>query len=97
VVNEPAAIIEPAGAHWDNESGLRAMDNPIAWIGQDRLLCDDISRCGLRRRVIARRDEMPQQMEHLLQAYRLAGGAKVSWWMHLKEGVWYLWIVWKEG
>jgi hypothetical protein len=78
-------------------SSVRPVDQPLAWIGNDRLLLNDRTTTGLRRRVIACKDEMPYQVEHLCQAYREAGKAKVDSWMFEQDGFYYLWIVWKEG
>lgn len=75
---------------------VRSVDKPIAWLGSDRLLLDDTSRFGLRRRVFARKGEWVDYLTHLRQAKDMAKGADVSQWMFEHEGFFYLWIVWKE-
>ncbi len=95
---EPTIVIRtPVEPHWEQGSALRPVDSPIAWIGNDRVLLDDVSRCGLHRRVIACKDAVPHQVEHLLQVFKKAGNAKVDWRMYEKDGFYFLWIFWKEG
>jgi hypothetical protein len=49
VVNEPPTVlIEPAAPHWDEGAAMRPVDRPLAWVGDDRLLLDDVSRCGIK-------------------------------------------------
>lgn len=79
-------------------SSLRPPKNPLAWVGNDRLLLDDRTVYGLRRKVIARKDDFPDYAAWLGAAYQQAGRAVVRWWIVQKnDGFVYLWIVWKEG
>lgn len=75
---------------------VRPVEKPLAWLGSDRLLLDDTSRFGLRRRVIARKGEMMDIVTHIRQAMDAARGAEVYWWMFERDVFWFLWIVWKE-
>lgn len=78
------------------ESSVRPVGSPLAWLGRDdRLLCDDLTRYGLRRRVIARKSEMMDMVTHIRQAIEMAKGAEVSWWMVERDEFYYLWIAWK--
>lgn len=77
-------------------SAVREVNQPLAWLGSDRLLLDDTSRFGLRRRVIARKGEMMDMVRHISQAMDAARGAEVDWWMFERGEFWFLWIVWKE-
>ena len=80
------------------ESAVRPTDKPLAWVGPDRILLDDVTCHGLKRKVIARKDDWPDVMGFLAVAYKQAGDAPVSWWLVQKpDQYWYLWIVWKEG
>lgn len=76
-------------------SSVRPVDKPLYWVGADRVLLDDTSRFGLRRKVIARRDGLPDMMAFLQAAFQLAGKADVCWWLVERNGYWFLWIVWK--
>lgn len=77
---------------------VRPPDKPLAWVGHDRLLLDDRTVYGLRRKVIARKDDIPNQVTWLQAAYQQAGTADVHWWLvQRNDGFVYLWIVWKEG
>lgn len=79
-------------------SSLRPPKNPLAWVGNDRLLLDDQTVYGLRRKVIARKGDIPNQVTWLQAAYQQAGKADLNWWLVQKnDGFVYLWIVWKEG
>ena len=75
---------------------VRPVEKPLAWLGSDRLLLDDTSRFGLRRKVIARKGEMMDMVTHIRQAMEMARGAEVYWWMFERDEFWLLWIVWKE-
>lgn len=69
------------------------MSQPLAWIGSDRLLADDVTIFGLRRLVVARKDDPPNVTDYLMQMQ----DAEVYAWCVLKDdGFWYLWMVWKE-
>ncbi|HEX2994760.1 MAG TPA: hypothetical protein VHP14_08050 [Anaerolineales bacterium] len=75
----------------------RPVNRPLAWVAGDRILLDDVSPFGLHRWVIARKDECPDQVSFLLEAFKRAGNADVRWRLFWKDdGYWYLWIVWKE-
>ncbi len=77
---------------------MRPVTQPLAWIGEDRVLLDDVSCFGLHRWVIARKDDEPDVDSHLQAAFERAGDAEVHSLMVWKDdGYWYLWIVWKEG
>ena len=76
---------------------IRPVDRPLGWAGDDRILCDDRTVYGLRRKVIARKDDIPQMVTWLRAAFEEARDANVHWWLVLKaDGFFYLWIVWKE-
>jgi len=88
---------------------VRPVDKPIAWVGHDRILLDDVSVCGLRRKVVARKEDVPNTVGFLEAAFREADltpdpsperrGEKprVRWWLVYKsDGYFYLWIVWKK-
>jgi len=75
---------------------VRPVEKPLAWLGDDRLLLDDTSRFGLRRRVIARKGDMPHMVTHVRQAMDAAGKAEVRYWMFERDEFWFLWICWKE-
>lgn len=77
---------------------VRSVNKPIAWVGHDRILLDDVTPLGLHRRVIACKGEPPNMVSFLQAAYQEAGDAKVHYWLAWKaDGFCYLWIVWKEG
>ncbi len=77
---------------------VRPPDQPLAWAGSDRILLDDVTSLGLHRKVIARKDDIPHQVNWLQQAYAEARHARVDWWLvQRSNGFWYLWIVWKDG
>lgn len=79
-------------------NALRPVDKPLAWVGADRILLDDISCFGLHRWVIANKGACPDSISFLTEAFRKAGEADVRWWTVWKDdGYCYLWIVWKEG
>ena len=76
---------------------IRPVSNQLSWLGRDdRLLLDDVSCFGLRRRVIARKGEMMDVEAHIQLAADMARGAEVYGWLVESEGINYLWIVWKE-
>lgn len=75
-------------------SSLAPLEKPLAWIGGDRLLLDDITPYGLRRLVYARKGEPPDAESLLQVARRRANGARVDSWLVEKDGCWYLWVVW---
>lgn len=77
---------------------MRPVDQPLAWIGHDRILLSDVTSLGLHRKVIARKDEVPNTVGFLQAAFQEAGEARVHWWLVQKtNGYFYLWIVWKAG
>lgn len=76
---------------------MMPVTNPLAWLGRDdRLLLDDTSRFGLRRRVIARKGTMMDVEAHILLAEKMARGAEVCGWLYELDDYFFLWIVWKE-
>lgn len=79
-------------------SPVRPVDQPIAWVGADRILLDDVSRFGLRRQVIARRGE-PMDVEIWVDAASNQSSMsrdRIHWWLVERGEYWFLWIVWKE-
>ncbi len=76
-------------------STARPPEHPLAWIGSDRLLLDDVTPYGLRRKVIARKNEMMDMVMYLQLAMIQAGKATVHYWMFERDGFWFLWMVWK--
>lgn len=77
-------------------SGLRPLDRPLAWIGTERLLCDDTTIFGLRRMVVARKGEPPNVTDYLVTAQERTTATVCAWCVLKDDGFWYLWIVWKE-
>lgn len=78
-------------------ASLRPIDKPLAWVGDDRLLLNDKTIYGLRRKVLARKGEIPNMVGLLEVAYREAGNARVHHWLFERDEFYLLWIVWKEG
>ena len=76
-------------------SSVRSVDNPLAWIGSDRLLLDDVTVHGLRRQVIASKDQ-PDVDVYLETIQQKCPDAKVSHWVIERDGFFFLWMVWKE-
>ena len=76
-------------------SSVRSVDNPLAWIGSDRLLLDDVTVHGLHRQVIASKDE-PDVVVYLETIQQKCPDAKVSHWVIEKDEFCFLWMVWKE-
>lgn len=74
---------------------VRPADQPLAWVGADRILLDDTSRYGLRRKVIARKGAVPNVEGFVQAAQKQAGDVEVSWWLSEKGEYWYLWMAWK--
>ena len=71
--------------------------SPIAWVGEDRILVNDTSRYGLRRKVIARKDAMMDVEMWLESTMQFeAKGKTVIGWLVEREGFFYLWLVWKD-
>ena len=85
-----------------SRSSLRPMGEPLRWVGQDRVLLDDLTEYGLRRLVIARRDEPPEVADLLEMTAGMTDAEVYAWCVkrELTEGkgdfVWFLWLVWKE-
>ena len=77
-------------------SPIHTVDNPLARIGGDRLLLDDVTRFGLHRQVIARRDEPPDVEVYLAAIRQKSPEADVSHWIVEKDEFFFLWMVWKE-
>jgi len=78
-----------------NASNIRPVDKPLAWIGYDRILLDDVSRLGLHRYVIVRKNDPPDVAIYVEQASKKARYCE-SWLIHRDDDYWMLWIVWKE-
>ena len=78
-------------------SSLRPLSSPLAWFGEDRLLLDDVTRYGLRRRVLTRKGSWPDIRAHLDAATKEAKGAEIHCWVYerVETGFAYLWICWK--
>jgi len=76
-------------------SGVRPVDRPLAWIGADRLLCDDVTPYGLHRQVVARKNEPPNVNDYLA-AIQQKTNAEVHHWIVERDGFFCLWMVWKE-
>ena len=75
---------------------IRTVDNPLARIGSDRLLLDDVTRFGLHRQVIARRDEPPDAAVYLAAIRQKSPEADVSHVLFEKDSFFFLWMWWKE-
>jgi hypothetical protein len=75
---------------------VRPVDRPIAWVGSDRILLDDLTWSGLRRKVVACKGDVPNQVAWLLAAFGEARGAIVHWWLVERGEFMYLWMVWKK-
>jgi len=81
----------------ERRSPVRPVDQPIAWVGADRILLDDTSHFGLRRKVIARRGE-PMDVDVWLGAVARqlsVTGEQLHCWLVERGEYWFLWIVWK--
>lgn len=82
----------------ERHSPVRPVDQPLAWVGTDRILLDDVSRFGLRRKVIARRGE-PIDVDVWLEAVSRQSSIdsnQLHCWLVERGEYWFLWIVWKE-
>ena len=74
------------------------LQKPLARVGDDksdRLLISDVTRFGLHRRVIARKDEV-MDIDAWIDSVRQQTRAELYWWLVWIEGFYFLWIVWKE-
>ncbi|PKN92987.1 MAG: hypothetical protein CVU44_11185 [Chloroflexi bacterium HGW-Chloroflexi-6] len=80
-------------------SVIRPTNNPLCtYGGTDRLLLDDVSPYGLRRKVIASKGVWPDVSGFLDLAAQEAKGADVYWWLFERDdGFMYLWICWKKS
>ncbi len=78
-------------------SSLRPLSSPLAWFGEDRVLLDDVTRYGLRRRVVARKGGWPDHQAFLAVATQEAKGAEIHCWVYeqVETGFAFLWICWK--
>lgn len=70
--------------------------DPIAWVGEDRLVVKDCTRYGLNRRVIARKGDLPNVYDWLMHCNQEANDMQVYHWMVEVESYYVLWIVWKD-
>lgn len=77
-------------------SSVRSVESPLRWIGADRVLLDDVTVYGLRRWVVARRDEPPEVADLLEIAAGMTKAEVYAWCIEKDDGYWYLWMVWKE-
>jgi hypothetical protein len=76
---------------------VRLPTEPLAWIGEDRVLLNDLTTLGMRRKVFARQDDVPNVVGLLQAAFEEARDAKVHWWLiGMPNGFIYLWIIWKK-
>ena len=80
----------------ERRSTCREFSEPLRWIGADRVLLDDLTEYGLRRLVIARRDEPPDVADLLEMTAGMTDAEVYAWCVFKDDGVFYLWIVWKE-
>ena len=87
------------------EDRLRPLDQPLAWVGADRILLDDVSRFGLRRKVIARKGGMMDVeawLKVIGEQWRVnsdqsaVSSEQLHCWLVERGEFWFLWIVWKE-
>jgi len=76
---------------------LRPLDDPLAWVKGDRLLCDDVTEYGLRRIVVAQKSRPPDVDQFFQSALDRAQGAQVSGWLVEIGEFWFLWLVWKPA
>lgn len=75
------------------------VQKPIAWVGEDksdRLVISDVTRFGLQRRVVARKDALMDVDMWLSAIQSEARGNQVYWWQVYVDGFYFLWMVWKE-
>ena len=77
-------------------STVRDPIHPLRWIEGDRVLLDDVTVYGLRRMVIAHRDEPPQVASLLEMAGTMTEAEVHAWCVHKDDGFWYLWLAWKD-
>ena len=75
---------------------VRPPDKPIAWVGADRILLDDVTSLGLHRKVIARKDDIPNVVTWLQAVFDEARDAQVHWWLVQRGDYMYLWMIWKK-
>lgn len=72
------------------------LQKPIAWIGSDRLVLDDVTKHGLHRLVIARKDGEPDFLAYYGMADKQSGGAEIMHFTSKRDGFGLLWFLWKE-
>jgi hypothetical protein len=70
--------------------------SPIAWAGDDRLLLNDCTPYGLRRKVIARKSDWLANAESWIEGAEKEAGKTVETFAFELDDFFYLWIVWKE-
>lgn len=72
------------------------LHKPIAWIGNDRLVLDDVTRHGLHRLVIARNGKAPDFVIYYEMAVKQARGAEIMYFESQRGEFFLLWFLWKE-
>ena len=78
------------------QGDVRPPDKPLAWIGLDRVLLNDTTSLGMRRKVVARKGDIPDQVQWLQVTFTEAGPARVHWWLVERGEFFYLWMIWKK-
>jgi hypothetical protein len=86
------AVVVASGQRGD----VRPPDRPIAWVGADRVLLNDTTSLGMRRKVVACKGDVPNQVAWLLAVFEEARDARVSWWLVNVGEFMYLWMIWKK-
>jgi hypothetical protein len=69
---------------------------PIAWAGDDRLLLNDCTPHGLRRKVIARKSDWLANAEEWIKGAEKEAGKAVDTIAFERDDFFFLWIFWKE-
>jgi hypothetical protein len=69
---------------------------PIAWAGDDRLLLNDCTPYGLRRKVIARKSGWLANDQAWIEGAEKEAGRPVMTFAFERDDFFYLWIVWKD-
>lgn len=72
------------------------LNKPVCWFGNDRLVLDDVTRHGLHRLVIARKDSAPDFAVYYDVAVKQAKGSEIMHFESQRDGFGLLWFLWKE-
>lgn len=76
-----------------------SLQKPLAWVGpdkNDRLLISDVTKYGLHRTVVSRKNEMPDVVSWMQAVISEARNNEIHYWIVEIEDFVVLWIVWKD-